>query len=372
MSSTIDPGRREIFARRLTDATSGAFDVAAAYLGLRLGLYRSLADHGPTTSAELAERTSTNERLVREWLEQQAATEVLEATRDDATQHGGSAARDSEAGAWRFALPAEHAVVLLDPDAIDGMGGTVRSLAAELAMVPRLVESFRTGRGIPYAEYGPDEADGQAMSTRPVYRSQLSSWFVALPEVSARLAGGKVLDVGCGLGWSTVSIAKAFPTAQVDGVDFDLASIEAAREIAKQEGVSDRVRFEVRDAAELAGAGYDLVTFFEMLHDLARPVEALRAAREALAPGGVVLVADEITADAFAGPADEADRRHYGWSLLMCLPSSMSEPGSAATGAVIRPATVRAYADAAGFASTEILPIESLAFRFYLLRPSGR
>jgi 2-polyprenyl-3-methyl-5-hydroxy-6-metoxy-1,4-benzoquinol methylase len=359
MSSTIDPGRREVFARRLTDATSGAFDVAAAYLGLRLGLYRSLADHGPTTAAELAERTSTNERLVREWLEQQAATEVLEATRDDA-------------GAWRFALPAEHAVVLLDPDAIDGMGGTVRSLVAELAMVPRLVESFRTGRGIPYAEYGPDEADGQAMSTRPIHRSELSSWFVALPEVSARLAGGRVLDVGCGLGWSTVSIAKAFPTAQVDGVDFDLASIEAAREIAKQEGVSDRVRFEVQDAAELAGAGYDLVTFFEMLHDLARPVEALRAAREALAPGGVVLVADEITADAFAGPADEADRRHYGWSLLLCLPSSMSEPGSAATGAVIRPATVRAYADAAGFASTEILPIESLAFRFYLLRPSAR
>jgi 2-polyprenyl-3-methyl-5-hydroxy-6-metoxy-1,4-benzoquinol methylase len=364
VSSTIDLGRREIFARRLTDATSGAFDVAAAYLGLRLGLYQSLADHGPTTAAELAERTSTNERLVREWLEQQAATEILDATRDDAT-------RDGEAGPWRFALPAEHAAVLLDPDAIDGMGGTVRSLVAELAMVPRLVESFRTGRGIPYGEYGPDEADGQAMSTRPIYRTELSSWFVALPEVSARLAGGKVLDVGCGLGWSTVSLARAFPTARVDGVDFDLASIEAAREIAEREGVSDHVRFEVRDAAELAGAGYDLVTFFEMLHDLARPVDALRAAREALAPGGVVLVADEITADAFAGPADEADRRHYGWSLLMCLPSSMSEPGSAATGAVIRPATVRAYADAAGFASTEILPIESLAFRFYLLRPPG-
>jgi 2-polyprenyl-3-methyl-5-hydroxy-6-metoxy-1,4-benzoquinol methylase len=359
VSSTIDPGRREIFARRLTDATSGAFDVAAAYLGLRLGLYQSLADRGPTTAAELAERTSTNERLVREWLEQQAATEVLDAARVD------------ETAAWRFALPAEHAAVLLDPDAIDGVGGTVRSLVADLAMVPRLVESFRTGRGIPYAEYGPDEADGQAMSTRPIYRSELSSWFVALPEVSARLAGGKVLDVGCGLGWSTISIAQAFPTVRVDGVDFDLASIEAAREIAEREGVSDRVRFEVSDAAELAGAGYDLVTFFEMLHDLARPVEALRAAREALAPGGVVLVADEITADAFAGPADEADRRHYGWSLLMCLPSSMSEPGSAATGAVIRPATVRAYADAAGFVSTEVLPIESLAFRFYLLRPPG-
>ena len=355
MTVRIGPERRELFARRMRDATSGTFDVAAAYLGLRLGLYRSLADDGPATAAELAARTTTNERLVREWLEQQAATEVLEARVD--------------AGSWRFALPADHAAVLLDPDAIDGAGGSVRSLVAELAMLPRLVESFRTGRGIPYAEYGPDESEGQAMSTRPVYRTELPAWFDALPEVSARVAEGKVLDVGCGQGWSSVTIAKTFPTAQVDGVDFDVASIEAARKNAEQEGVADRVRFEVRDAAELAGAGYDLVTFFENLHDLARPVEALRAAREALAPGGAVLVADEFTAEAFTGPADEAERRHYGWSLLVCLPTSMSEPGSAATGAVIRPATVRAYAEAAGFGSTEILQVESRDFRLYLLRP---
>ena len=158
-----------------------------------------------------------------------------------------------------------------------------------------------------------------------------------------------MLDIGCGHGWSSVNIAKLFPNVRVDGVDLDEASITAARAVAKPEGVADRVTYEVRDAATLAGAGYDVATMFEMLHDLSRPVEVLRAAREALAPGGVVVVADELTDEEFVGPASDADRRHYGWSLLHCLPTSMAEPGSAATGTVIRPSTVRAYAEEAGF-----------------------
>ena len=143
---------REAFVQRMNDATLGAFDIASTYLGLKLGFYRSLADDGPATAAELAERTGTNERLVREWLEQQGATELLAATNDG--------------GEWRFALPPEHAGVLLDPDALDGVAGTMLSLVADLAQVPRLVESFRTGVGIPYADYGPDEAEGQAMGTQ--------------------------------------------------------------------------------------------------------------------------------------------------------------------------------------------------------------
>src|SRR5206468_588348 len=172
--------QRQRFGRRLMDATNGAFDVATAYLGIRLGLYRSLADNGPATSAELAARTGTNERLVREWLEQQAATEVLEASH--------------EPGGWRFALPPDHAAVLLDPD----------------------------GR------------------------------------LSGRSA--RILDVGCGLGWSSIGIARALGGAHVDGVDLDPASILAARSLAAAHGLKDRVSFEVRDAASLAGAGYDLAT----------------------------------------------------------------------------------------------------------------
>jgi SAM-dependent methyltransferase len=356
MTTTAAPTRREAFTSRLTESTNGGFDVAAAYLGLRLSLYRSLADDGPATAAELAARTGTNERLVREWLEQQAATEILEATRDGDT--------------WRFSLPAEHASVLLDADALDGMGGTIKAQIACFTMVPRLVESFRSGRGIPFADYGPDMMEGQAASTRPVYSSELASWF-AIPDIAARLAGesARILDIGCGEGWSSVTMARAFPNARIEGVDLDPASIAAATATAEREGVADRVTFEVRDAASLAGAGFDVATMFEMLHDLSHPVEVLGAAREALAPGGVVLVADEITEDAFAGPAGEGDRRHYGWSVLHCLPASMTEPDSAATGTVIRPSTVRAYAEAAGFSSVEILPVESVAFRLYLLRP---
>jgi 2-polyprenyl-3-methyl-5-hydroxy-6-metoxy-1,4-benzoquinol methylase len=348
---------REAFVQRMSDATLGAFDIASTYLGLKLGFYRSLAEDGPATAAELAGRTGTDERLVREWLEQQGATELLAATNDNCE--------------WRFALPAGHAGVLLDPDALDGVAGTVLSLVAELAQVPRLVESFRTGVGIPYADYGPDEVEGQAIGSRPVYRAEIESWFAAVPELAERLADGtaRVLDIGCGAGWSSVSIAHAYPGVTVDGVDLNPGSIEAAQRVALAEGVTDRVRFEVRDAATLSGAGYDVATMFEMLHDLARPVEALRIAREALCPGGVVLVADELVGDAYAGPADERERRHYGWSLLHCLPASMTEPGSAATGTLMRPDTVRGYAREAGFATVELLPIESLAFRLYLLRP---
>jgi SAM-dependent methyltransferase len=200
---------------------------------------------------------------------------------------------------------------------------------------------------------------------------ELRSWFAAVPGLSDRLARGevRVLDIGCGSGWSSVCIAQAFPEAMVDGIDLNPGSVEAAQQLARAEGVADRVRFELRDAATLSGAGYDVATMFEMLHDLARPVEALRAAREALGPAGVVLVADELVNDAYAGPADDDERRHYGWSLLHCLPASMTEPDSAATGTLMRPNTLRAYARDAGFASVEVLPVESVEFRLYLLRP---
>jgi SAM-dependent methyltransferase len=356
--SATDPSDRRVrFVDRLLAATGGAFDVAAVYFGIRLGFYESLAADGPATTGELAERTGTNERMVREWLEQQTVTAMIEATRDGDD--------------WLFSLPAEHAAVLLDPEAIDGMAGTIRGLLAELAMVPRLLDTFRTGHGIPYADYGPDEAEGQAMSSRPLYQSQMATWLAALGDVHTRLSerGGRVLDIGCGLGWSSVSIAEALPKVTILGVDLDDASIEAARPIAERAGVADRVRFEAKDAAELAGAGFDLATMFEMLHDLARPVEALRVARNAVGGDGVVLVADELVGEAFTGAPNPAEARHYGWSLLHCLPASMTVPDSAATGTVIRPGTVRSYAVRAGFTRVDVLPIDTATLHLYALRP---
>ena len=347
---------RNDFVQRINDGVLGSFDIASTYLGLKLGFYSSLATYGPMPAAELADRSGTNERLTLEWLEQQAAAGLLDATQED--------------GAWQFALPHEHVDVLLDPDAIDGVGGTPLSVISDLAQVPRLVESFRTGVGIPYVDYGPDQAAGQALGTRPVYRHEIKSWFAAIPDVQARLNDGtaRILDIGCGLGWSSVCIAQAFPGVRVDGVDLDPGSIEAAQRLAVTEEATEQVTFELRDAASLSGAGYDVATMFEMVHDLSRPVEALRVAREALGPDGVVLVADEPVSDAFAG-AHEEDSRYYGYSILHCLPASMTEPDSAATGTVMRPDTLRRYAEEAGFASVEVLPVESVAFRLYLLRP---
>ena len=349
---------REAFVQRMNDATLGAFDMASTYLGLKLGLYRSLADHGPATSAELAARTGTDERLVREWLEQQGATGLLQAS--------------YEADEWRFAMPPGHADVLLDPDAVDGVAGTALSLVAGLAQVPRLVESFRTGRGHPVRRLRAgrgrrDRRWAAGRSTAP--RSPDGSPPFPTSHGGSTDGSARVLDIGCGAGWSSICTAQAYPRARVDGVDLNPASIESARRLAVAEGVSDRVTFEVRDAATLSGAGYDVACMFEMVHDLARPVEALVSAREALRTGGVVLVADEPVGDAYAGLADESEGRHYGWSLLHCLPASMSEPGSAATGTVMRPDTLRTYARDAGFATVEVLPVESEAFRLYLLRP---
>ncbi len=348
---------REELVSRIDNAVLGAFDLASTYLGVKLGLYASLATAGPATPAELASRTGTNERLVREWLEQQGATGLLTATNED--------------GEWRFTLPAEHVDVLLDPDVLDGVAGTALSVISDLAQVPRLVESFRTGVGIPYAEYGPDQAEGQARGTRPVYRHEIKSWFAAIPDLADKLADGsaRVLDIGCGVGWSSVSIAQAYPGVTVDGVDLDPGSIEAAQQLAVAEGVTDQVTFELRDAATLSGAGYDVAAMFEMVHDLSRPVDALRAARAALGPEGVVLVADEPVGEAYAGPAAPEEQRFHGYSLLHCLPASMTEPDSAATGTVMRPDTLRQYALEAGFSEVEVLPVESVAFRLYLLRP---
>lgn len=347
---------RDAFVQRMDDAVLGTFDIATTYLGLKLGLYSTLATYGPLAAADLAERTGTNERLLREWLEQQAASGLLQASQ----QHG----------EWRFGLAREQVDVLLDPDALDSVAGTVLSLVGDLAQTARLVESFRTGVGIPYADYGPDVATGQMTQTRPVYRAEIERWFAAIPGLTDRLHHGtaRILDIGCGIGWSSVAIAQAYPGVRVDGVDLDHASIEAAQALAVEQGVTEQVRFELRDAATLAGAGYDVATMFEMLHDLARPVKALRVAREALGPDGVVLVADEPVGDAFVGLSPD-DARYYGYSVLHCLPASMTEPDSAATGTVMRPDTLREYAVQAGFASVEVLPVESVAFRLYLLRP---
>jgi SAM-dependent methyltransferase len=352
-------------ADRLYEAMAGAFDLVGVYIGDRLGWYRSLAGDGPATARELAARTATDLRYTREWLEHQAATGVLlvdPATIDEA---------DPDAAVFR--LPAAHVPVLLDPDSLLFSAPTAQQAVGAVAFVPRLVDAYRTGAGVPFADFGPDLREGEARGNRPVYRRLLAGWLAALPDADRRLRAkpaARVADLGCGHGESTIAIARAYPGIEVDGLDLDPASIEAAGRLLASTQVADRVRFLLRDAADPAlGGRYDLVTMFEMFHDLAHPVEALAASKALLAPGGAILIADELTEETFSGPAGIDDRVHYGWSIAHCLPASRTDADSAATGTVIRPATVRRYAEAAGIASVEILPIENDSWRFYLLRP---
>jgi 2-polyprenyl-3-methyl-5-hydroxy-6-metoxy-1,4-benzoquinol methylase len=177
-----------------------------------------------------------------------------------------------------------------------------------------------------------------------------------------------VADIGCGTGWSSIAIAKAYPKARVDGFDLDEPSIATARENAANTGIGDRLRFDARDAAAGGDAGtYDLVTAFETIHDMSDPVAALTAMRGLVAPGGAVLVADERVAEAFTAPGDELERFMYGWSVLHCLPVGRVDPPALGTGTVMRPETLRRYASQAGFSGVEILPIEHDFWRFYRL-----
>jgi 2-polyprenyl-3-methyl-5-hydroxy-6-metoxy-1,4-benzoquinol methylase len=362
MASAADAtGRRDALVERLSLDAIGAFDLFSVHIGERLGLYRALADKGPLTSSELAEAAGIHERYAREWLEQQAASDILAAEGDDE-------------GSRRFQLPEGHDEALLDVSSLNYIAPIARAVLASIRPIDALLEAMRTGGGVPYADYGDDLHEAQAAFTRPLFENLLGSeWLGGVPEIRDRLLAdppARVADVACGQGRSSIEIARAYPKVQVDGIDSDSASIEFARKNLEGSGVEDRVSFHDRDAADAGLAGrYDLVTIFEALHDMSYPVEVLRAARGLLADGGVMLIGDERTEESFTAPAGETERLYYGFSVFHCLPVGMVGEGAAGTGTVIRPATVQRYAEEAGFSSCEVLPIENDFWRFYLLRP---
>lgn len=350
---------REAFAARMGEMALATMEIQTIYLGERLGLYHALRDGGVATAAELAARTGTHERYIREWLEQQATAGIL--TVDDA----GLPARER-----RYALPSGHAEVLIDHESPYLVGPMARFMIGFAHRTPDLLEAYRTGRGIDWAEYGPDVVEAQEAINRPQFQHFLAEWVGALPDIEARLRdGGRVADVGCGTGWSSIWLARHFPAANVDGIDVDAGSIDRATAHAAAEEVSDRVHFLFADAASAQGEGrYDLVTIFEALHDMSRPVEVLSATRRLLAPGGAVLIGDERVAETFT-PGHVADRMFYGYSTLACLPNGLHDHPSVGTGTVLRPSAVEAMAREAGFSGFTVLPTEHDAFRFFRLDP---
>lgn len=353
---------RDAFVERLLNSATAAFDIFAVYLGDRLGFYEALADGQALTSGELATRTGTHERYVREWLEQQAVTGILRV--EDATQ---------DARARRFRMPEGHAEALVDRDSLNYMAPLAQLVVGAIHPLDALVNAYRNGGGVPFHAYGPDLREGQARINRASFLQLIGTeWLPAMPDVHARLQSGapaRVADIGCGAGWSCIGIAQAYPGAHVDGFDLDEASVAMARQHVREAGLTDRVTISARDAGDPALAGrYDLVTAFECLHDMADPVSALRSMRRLAGDDGAVLVVDERVGDTFTPRGNDVEGMMYGWSILHCLPVGMAEGPSAETGTVMRADTLRRYACAAGFADVEVLPIENLFFRFYRLR----
>jgi 2-polyprenyl-3-methyl-5-hydroxy-6-metoxy-1,4-benzoquinol methylase len=347
-------------ADRLFRNATGTLELYAIYLGERLGLYRALAGGEAVTSGELAARTGVAERYVREWLEHQAVNELVEV--DDPR---------ADALARRYRLPAEHVPVLVDEDDVRYDAPVSIDLVRIARRLAALVDAYRDGGAPPPI---PWEPEGRSNPNRARFINLLGSqWLPAVPEVDARLRAdppARVADLACGTGWSSIAMAQAYPKIVVDGLDLDEDAITAAKGHAEQVGVADRVRFSATDAALLPRENrYDLVTILEALHDMSRPVVTLRTARDLLTADGTVIVADNRTSDEFTVPASERERHEYGWSLVSCLPGAMDDPNTAATGAIMRPATLRRYATEAGFAEVRILPIDTDYWRFYQLVP---
>jgi 2-polyprenyl-3-methyl-5-hydroxy-6-metoxy-1,4-benzoquinol methylase len=360
MSEVAVLSAEEALTSRVLQSTVHALELFGIYLGKELGLYAALASDGALTPPQLARETGIAARYGREWLEQQAVAGFLVVDEPSAP-----------ADERRYRLPAGHVNVLVSQNHAAHLAPLAQMVAGIGGALQDVLAAYRNGGGVPYPSYGAAFRSGQAGINRPAFQSDLvDRWIPTAADLHERLMSSalRVADVGCGAGWSTIAMARAFPRAEVIGFDVDEASIVDARQNAARQQVS--VRFEVGDAAAIADQGpFDLVLVLEALHDMSRPVEVLGSLRQTLAPGGCVIVADEKVADRFQAPGDETERLMYGWSIVHCLPVSLAESPSAAIGTVIRAEAIRDLAGAAGFARVDVLPVDAGFFRLYRLSP---
>ncbi len=323
----LDTAKLEQFVFRAVDEVGATLNTALVVMGDRLGLYRALAGAGPLTPTELADRTGTAERYVREWLNAQAA--------------GGYVEYDPESA--RYTLPPEQALALTDPDSPAYLPGFFQIALGSVVDSPRITEAARSGEGVGWHEHNHDVFDGCERFFRPGYHANLiTSWLPSLDGVIEKLQrGGTVADVGCGHGSSTILMAKAFPNSRFVGSDYHADSIETARERAREAGVADRVTFEVAHAAQYAGKGYDLVTMFDCLHDMGDPAGAARHVRNSLADDGTWMIVEPNAGDRVEDNLNPVGRAYYGFSTLLCTPASLSQEVGLALGAQAGEARIR-------------------------------
>ncbi|MDX1417980.1 MAG: class I SAM-dependent methyltransferase [Candidatus Promineifilaceae bacterium] len=353
--------QRDAFVERLLASVGGAFDIFTLHIGYRLGFYDALAGTDSMTSTELAAETGTQERYVREWLEQQTVTGILQVQNPE----DGPQAR-------RFSLSPAHTEVLTDINSPNYILPLAPMIAGVVRPIEQLLKAFQVGGGVPYSEYGTDFREGQGAINRVTFLEDLpNEWLPAIPDIYERLQDDlptRVADIGMGAGWSSIGIAKKYPQVQVDGFDLDAPSVEMAKRNARDADLNGTVNFHVRDAGDPTLKGqYDLVLALECIHDVSDPVAVLGKMRQLAGKNGAVIVADERVGDDFTPNGNDVEWMMYGWSVLHCLPVGMADMPSAATGTVMRTKNLREYALEAGFREVEVLPIDNFFFRIYRL-----
>jgi 2-polyprenyl-3-methyl-5-hydroxy-6-metoxy-1,4-benzoquinol methylase len=331
----IDQSRLDEFLGRGVSDMGAALGGLLVVVGDKLGLYKAMAGAGPMTAAALAKKTGTGERQVREWLNAQASCGYV--TYDPASQ--------------AYTLPDEQAFCLANEESPAFLPGFFQIALASWKVESRITEAFRSGKGMGWHEHDPDLFSGTFRFFRPGYNANLvSSWIPSLEGVEAKLkAGARVADVGCGLGSSTVIMAKAYPKSRFVGFDYHASSIESARKHAADNGVADRVTFEVARAQDYPGRDYDLVAFFDCLHDMGDPIGAARHVRETLKPDGTWLLVEPFANDRLEDNLNAVGRIFYSASAVICTPASLSQDGAMALGAQAGEARLREIATAAGF-----------------------
>jgi 2-polyprenyl-3-methyl-5-hydroxy-6-metoxy-1,4-benzoquinol methylase len=334
-SRRTDPDKLNAFIGKMLGDLGAVATAALVIIGDKLGLYRELQKGEALTAAELAARTNTAERYVREWLANQAASGYLEY---DATTQ-------------RFTLPPEQGFMLGDDGSPLNVNGLFELLQSMIVDEPAIAERFRTGDGFGWHEHDARLFEGCERFFRPGYNANLvSSWIPALEGVEKKLqSGATVADVGCGLGASTIIMANAYPNSRFHGFDYHAKSIELARERAIAAGVADRITFTVAQAKDIPAGGYDLIAFFDCLHDMGDPAGAAKAVRRALAPGGVWMLVEPFAGDRLEENLNPVGRIYYACSTMLCTPASLSQEVGLALGAQAGEARMRAIVSDAGF-----------------------
>jgi SAM-dependent methyltransferase len=354
-SETEGTGQADLDYDRLTELlqqvvndTGAAAAVPLALVGDRLGLFTALADGKPVTSDELATRTGMAERYIREWLLAMAASNYV-------TYVGDGSGPDAKRSA-RYRLSPEQAEAFTNAESPAYVAGLLQNLSAAARMTDRLTEAFHTGEGIPWGEQHKDVFEGTERTFRPGYVAQLvSSWIPLMTGTAERLtSGGRVADVGCGFGAATIIMAQAYPNSTFVGLDSHAASTLAATERAAAAGVGNQVAFRTAGAAELDGT-YDLITFFDCVHDMPDPIAALQAARQALTPDGRVMMVEPMSWDTVDETLNPMGRLMASASMLLCLPSGLSDAPAYGMGNQAGPSATARIAEKAGFSGAEIV-----------------